>query len=88
MAVAKIALSLPEPLITQIDRLAKKSGVSRSAVVRHAVEQTLNASADTQLVEAAYHIYAEIGEEDRKLSETFLSVATETLPRGAKRRRR
>jgi metal-responsive CopG/Arc/MetJ family transcriptional regulator len=88
MAVAKIALSLPEPLVTQIDRLAKKSGVSRSAFVREAVEQTLRASAETPLVRTAYQIYAEIGEEDRKLSETFLSLAAETLPRGTKRGRR
>jgi metal-responsive CopG/Arc/MetJ family transcriptional regulator len=41
MAVAKVALSLPEPLIARIDRLAKKAGLSRSAFVRQAVEQTL-----------------------------------------------
>ena len=62
--------SLPEPLVTQIDRLAKKAGVSRSAFVRQAVERTLQES--TPLVRAAYQIYAEVGEEDRKLSETFL----------------
>ncbi len=88
MAVAKVALSLPGPLVTQIDRLAKKVGLSRSAFVREAVERTLQESAETQQVRTAYQIYAEIGEEDRKLSETFLPLAVETLPRQTKRRRR
>ncbi|MBI3066999.1 MAG: ribbon-helix-helix protein, CopG family [Deltaproteobacteria bacterium] len=38
MAVAKVALSLPEPLVNRIDQLAKKGGLSRSAFVRQAVE--------------------------------------------------
>jgi len=88
MAVAKVALSLPEPLITQIDRLAKKAGLSRSAFVRQAVERTLQESAETQSLRTAYQIYAEIAEEDRKLSERFLPLAAETLPRQTKRRSR
>ena len=88
MSVAKVAISLPEPLVSQIDRLAKKAGVSRSAFVRQAVERTLQESVETPLVRTAYQIYAEIGEEDRKLSETFLSLAAKTLPRQIKRRRR
>ena len=88
MAVAKVALSLPEPLVTQIDRLAKKVGLSRSAFVRQAVERTLQESAETQVVRTAYQIYAEIAEEDCKLSETFLPLAAETLPRQTKRGRR
>jgi len=88
MAVAKVALSLPEPLVTQIDRRAKKAGLSRSAFVRQAVERTLQESAESQVVEMAYQIYAEIAEEDCKLSETFLPLAVETLPRPTKRGRR
>jgi len=88
MGVAKVALSLPEPLVTQIDRLAKKVGLSRSAFVRQAVERTLQETTETQVVRTAYQIYAEIAEEDRKLSETFLPLAAETLPRQTKRRRR
>ena len=88
MPVAKVALSLPEPLTAQIDRLAKKVGLSRSAFVRQAVERTLEESTETQVVRTAYQIYAEIGEEDRKLSETFLPLAAETLPRQTRRGRR
>ena len=74
MAVAKIALSLPAPLVTRIDRLAKKAGLSRSAVVREGVERTLNEYADTEVVRKARHIYARIGEEDRALAKTFLPL--------------
>jgi metal-responsive CopG/Arc/MetJ family transcriptional regulator len=88
MAVAKVALSLPEPLVTQIDRLAKKAGLSRSAFVRQAVERTLQESNETPLVRTAYRIYAEIGEEDRKFSAAFLPLAAETLPSQTKRGRR
>jgi mRNA interferase MazF len=65
--------------------LAKKGGVSRSAFVRHAVEQTLQESAETRVLEKAYQIYAEIAEEDRKLSEALLPLAAETLPPRTKR---
>jgi metal-responsive CopG/Arc/MetJ family transcriptional regulator len=85
MAVAKVTLSLPETLVAQIDRLAKKVGLSRSAFVRQAVERTLEESTETQVVRTAYQIYAEIGEQDRKVSETFLPLAAETLPRQTKR---
>ena len=88
MAVAKVALSLPESLVAQIDRLAKKTGLSRSAFVRQAVERTLQEPAETDALRTAYQIYAEIGEEDRQLSERFLPLAAETLPRQIKQRGR
>jgi Arc/MetJ-type ribon-helix-helix transcriptional regulator len=88
MAVAKVALSLPESLVARIDRLAKKAGVSRSAFVRQAVERTLQDSVETEVVRTAHRIYAEAGEEDLKLSEMFLPLAAETLPRQTKRKPR
>lgn len=88
MAVAKVALSLPEPLVSQIDRLAKKAGLSRSAFVRRAVERTLEESSETRSLRTAYQIYAEIEKEDRKLSERFLPLSAETLPGRTKQRNR
>lgn len=88
MAIAKVALSLPAPLLTRIDRLAKKARLSRSAFVRQAVEQGLRQPAETELLRKAHLIYAEIGEEDRALAETFLPLAAETLPHQPKRRKR
>ena len=74
MAVVKIALSLPAPLVTRIDRLAKKAGLPRSALVREMVERSLNESADTEVVRKARRIYTQIDEEDRALAETFLPL--------------
>jgi metal-responsive CopG/Arc/MetJ family transcriptional regulator len=80
MAIAKVALSLPAPLLTRIDRLSKKSRLSRSAFVRQAVEQALGQPAEAELLRKAARMYAEIGEEDRTLAETFLPLAAKTLP--------
>jgi len=88
MAVAKVALSLPSPLLTRVDRLAKKAGLSRSALVRQVMETALRGQADAEVVRKARRLYAEIGEEDRVLAETFLPVAAETLLSAPKRRGR
>jgi hypothetical protein len=56
--------------------------------VRQAVERTLQEPAEADALHAAFQIYAEIGEEDRQLSERFLPLAAETLPRQIKRRSR
>ena len=37
--VEKIAISLPKETVQRIERLRKKRGQSRSALIRHAVEQ-------------------------------------------------
>ena len=86
MAVAKVALSLPAPLLTRLDRQAKRAGLSRSAFVRQAVERTLGQPVETEVVGKARLLYAEIGEEDRALAEILLPLAAETLPRLPKRR--
>lgn len=88
MPFAKVAVSLPAPLLTRIDRQAKKAGLSRSAFVRQAVERTLGQPAETEVLRKARLLYAEIGEEDLAQAETFLPVSVETLPRQTKRRKR
>jgi metal-responsive CopG/Arc/MetJ family transcriptional regulator len=88
MAVAKVALSLPASLLAQIDRRAKKSRLSRSAFVREVMERTLLQPHEDEILRKARRIYAEVGEEDRVLSEAFLTLAAETLPPQPKRKRR
>ena len=79
MAVGKIVISLPAPLVTRIDRLAKKAGLSRSALLRQVVEGAPKEFTDTEVVQNARRIYARIGKEDRALAE-FLPLAAQTLP--------
>lgn len=88
MTVGKVALSLPVSLLTRIDRLAKKSRLSRSAFVRRAVERSLGEPAEAEIVQKALRIYAEIGEEDRALADAFLPLAAETLPSQPRRKKR
>ncbi|MBI4591302.1 MAG: ribbon-helix-helix protein, CopG family [Candidatus Rokubacteria bacterium] len=88
MPVAKVALSLPSPLLIRIDRLARKAGLSRSALVRQVMETAFQRPTEAEVVRKAKRLYAEIGEDDRALSETFLTVAAETLRSFPKRRRR
>jgi metal-responsive CopG/Arc/MetJ family transcriptional regulator len=88
MPVAKVALSLPTPLLARIDRLAKKSRLSRSAFVREVMERTLRQPDEEEILRKARHLYAAVGEEDRSLSEHFLPLAAETLPPQPKQRRR
>ncbi|MBI4574177.1 MAG: ribbon-helix-helix protein, CopG family [candidate division NC10 bacterium] len=88
MGVAKVALSLPASLLARIDRRAKQARVSRSALVREVMERSLRQPHEDEILRKARHLYAEVGEEDRALSEAFLPLAAETLPLQAKRRRR
>jgi len=88
MAIAKVALSLPPPLLARIDRLAKKAALSRSAFVRQAVERALGEPVEGEVLRKARRIYAEIGEEERALTNTFLPLAVETVPHQRRGRKR
>jgi len=88
MAVAKVALSLPASLLARIDRRAKQARLSRSAFVREVMERSLRQPHEDEILRKARHLYAEVGQEDRVLSEAYLTLAAETLPPQAGRRRR
>ncbi len=88
MAVAKVALSLPASMLSRIDRLARRAGLSRSAFVRQTMETVFQGSEEAGVVWKARRLYAEIGEDDRVLTETFLPVAAETLPASPRQRRK
>ena len=88
MAVTKVALSLPASLLSRIDRRAKKSRLSGSAFVRGVMERSLRQPHEDETLRKARQIYAELGQEDRILSEALLTLAAETLPPQPKRMRR
>lgn len=79
-ATARIAISLPEPLLQRVDELASKLNETRSAFIRRSLERTIEEYDFEETVRRAREIYAEIDEEERKLGEAFLSIAVETLP--------
>ena len=88
MAVAKVALSLPAPLLRRIDRLAGKAHLSRSAFVRHAMETALRHPAEAEVLRKARQLYAAMADEDQAVAETYLPLVAETLPPPRKRRKR
>ena len=88
--IEKVAISLPKALLDRVDREATKRAVSRSAVIREALEEVFDAPADPAAAKAA-RIYAEIAQEDRRMSEAFLRISAPPPPyelRGKRRRQR
>ena len=89
--VEKVAISLPKPLLDRVDKEAAKRALSRSAVIREALEEAFDDPFSDPVVARAARIYAEIAEEDRRLSEAFLRISAPPPPfdlRQKHRRRR
>lgn len=79
-ATAKIAISLPHPLLQRVDELAHKLNETRSAFIRRSLERTLEEYDFEETVRQALEIYAEFTEEDRQLAESMIPIIRETLP--------
>lgn len=78
--IGKVAISLPKGLLDRVDREATKRALSRSAVIREALEEVFDEPcADPEVAKAA-RIYAQIAEDDRRLNEAFLRIAAPFPP--------
>lgn len=78
--MAKIAISLPDDMLSDIDRLARERRMARSEVIRKGVEAFLEVERFRQTVTRAQELYAEIALEDATLAERYLPMVAETLP--------
>jgi len=78
--MTKVSISLPGGLLAEIDELAEKRQLPRSALVREGLERVLKQERQRQTLIRARELYAQIAVEDRALSEEHLSLAVETLP--------
>jgi len=78
--MAKIAISLPDDMLSDIDRLARERRMARSEVIRKGVEAFLEVERFRQTVARAQELYAEIALEDATLAERYLPIVAETLP--------
>jgi predicted transcriptional regulator len=76
----KVAISLPKTLLNRVDREATRRAVSRSAVIREALEDAFDVSLGDPVVAKAARVYAEIAEEDRRLSQAFLQISAPPPP--------
>ena len=84
----KVAISLPKTLLNCVDREATRRAVSRSAVIREALEDAFGVSLGDPVVAKAARVYAEIAEEDRRVSEAFLRISAPPPPYEVRRKQR
>ncbi len=78
--LARVTLTLPQRLLTQIDELARSHGLSRSALVRHSLELMMQAQEEQATLARAHQLYAEIEAEDRDLTTAYAPLVAETMP--------
>ena len=76
----KILLSLPDPLLKQLDAVAKKKGVSRSRFLRDAAEDLVKKETKRTQQELKQG-YTEMGKLNLKLAEICFDADQETLDR-------
>ena len=77
---AKIAISLPPELLAQIDDLAHQLDLSRSALIRRAIQDLLNRYAAQETALQAMVIYAQIDKVEQRIAEDLQTVSRETIP--------
>ena len=79
MPVAKLGISFPSELVEEIDRLSKGLKKNRSEIIRDAVTKMISDYKKQQAIEKAERIYKEIADDDKHLSEDFLSICAEPV---------
>ncbi|PIP71349.1 MAG: hypothetical protein COZ31_07130 [Nitrospirae bacterium CG_4_10_14_3_um_filter_44_29] len=78
MPVAKLGISFPTELVEEIDRISKGLKKNRSEIVREAITKMISDYKKQQVIEKAERIYKEIADDDKRLSEDFLSICAES----------
>lgn len=79
MTVAKIGISFPAKLVEEIDRISRELKKNRSEVVREATTKMISDYKKQQAIEKAERVYKEIANDDKRLSEDFLSICAEPI---------
>jgi len=77
--VTKLGISFPADLVEEIDKLSRGLKKSRSEVIRDAITRMISDCKKQQAIEKAEKVYKQIAEDDRRLSEDFLSICAEPL---------
>ncbi len=74
MTVRKIAISVPEEVLIEVDRLAKKSKTTRSSLITQVLKEVSHASNQAEIAERINHLFndEEIIEEQRSTAQLFL----------------
>lgn len=79
MSVIKLGISFPAELVEEIDRISKGLKKNRSEIIRDSIKKMIDDYKKQQAIEKAAKIYKEIAEDDKRLSEDFLSICSEPV---------
>jgi metal-responsive CopG/Arc/MetJ family transcriptional regulator len=77
MAVRKIAISVPEEVLRQVDRLARKSKTTRSGLITRVLREVSDASNQAEVTERINHLFndQDLIDEQASTAHTFLQAA-------------
>ena len=73
MAVTKYAISMPEDVMKQIDRAARKRGETRSRFIANILRRAAQARSDAEITEQLNRVFADesLAAEQRETAEAF-----------------
>jgi len=77
MAMRKIAISLPEPVLKRVDQLAASRGESRSHLIATVLDRVARAKRDRDIITQIDRLFAddEILKEQKITSKQFLRIS-------------
>jgi metal-responsive CopG/Arc/MetJ family transcriptional regulator len=77
MPMRKVAISLPEPVLETVDRLAAERGASRSSVISTILAMVARAKRDRDITAAVDALFANarVAEEQKRTADRFLRVS-------------
>jgi len=76
----KIAVSLSNELLQEIDMISRNSRTSRSATFREALQMLVEKHHNAEALKKAKRIYQKTEVADRGLSEKFARLSAKTIP--------
>lgn len=78
MAMRKIAISLPEPVLKRVDRLAASRGESRSHLIATVLDRVARAKRDHDIIAQVDKLFADetILSEQTNTSNQFLGISS------------
>ena len=77
MAMMKVAISLPEPVLETVDRMAAQQGASRSRVIATILSRVARAKRDRDITAAVDALFGDesVAAEQKRTADTFLRVS-------------
>jgi metal-responsive CopG/Arc/MetJ family transcriptional regulator len=75
MAMKKIAISLPEPVLERVDRLAASRGESRSHLIATVLDRVARAKHDRDITAQIDALFEKIGAEQKATADEFLRMS-------------